>query len=186
VSNDVRLIDETLNGDCQAFGELVKKYQNRLYNTIVHVVGSHEDAQDIVQDTFVQAFDKLNTFRSRSSFYTWIYRIAFNYSISKLRRKREVLVDYNDEATPKPFDRDDAPEDGLLREERSRRVREALSVLSDEHRVVLVLRELDDCGYAEISEILDLPIGTVRSRIHRARSEMRYELKDLLHDSPSD
>jgi RNA polymerase sigma-70 factor (ECF subfamily) len=184
VESDARLIDQTLNGDCQAFGQLARRYQNRLYNTIVHVLNSREDAEDIVQDTLVQAFVKLDTFRAQSSFYTWLYRIAFNYSITKLRRKKEVNVDYRDESAPPVYDHGDPPDGHLLRDERARRVRQALSVLPDEYRAVLVLRELEDCGYADISEILDLPIGTVRSRIHRARSQMRYELQDLLQDIP--
>ena len=92
--DDAQLIDETLAGDAEAFGHLVRKYQDRLFNTIAHVVGCAVDAEDVVQDAFVQAFLKLETFQRASAFYTWLYRIAFNMAIShRRRRRREASVE---------------------------------------------------------------------------------------------
>lgn len=90
VNDDDRLIDETLAGKSASFGQLVQKYQDRLFNTLVHVTGSPDDALDIVQDAFVQAFVKLESFRGRSAFYTWLYRIAFNVAATQRRRRRPV------------------------------------------------------------------------------------------------
>ena len=182
VNDDARLIEETLAGNSAAFGQLVQRYQDRLYNTLVHVIGSPEDALDIVQDAFVQAFVKLESFHGRSAFYTWLYRIAFNVAATQRRRRRPVLsVDHaREEGGDEPVDPDQGPLDHLEQEERCRQVREALKVLSDEHREVLVLREIDGCCYETIAEILDLPVGTVRSRLHRARLQLRDELKEVL------
>ncbi len=178
--NDKQLIAQSLNGDSAAFGQLVCKYQNRLYNTLVHIVGCREQAEDVAQDAFVQAFVKLDTFRGKSAFYTWLYRIAFNTAISHRRRKKvEVSVDQSREQSgEEPIDSGDGPGDRLEREEKVGMVRRALDALSEEHRAILVLREMDGCCYETISDILDLPIGTVRSRLHRARLQLRDQLKE--------
>jgi RNA polymerase sigma-70 factor (ECF subfamily) len=172
VRDDAQLIDETLAGCNDAFGQLVQKYQDRLFNTMVYVAGSHEEAEDVVQEAFVLAFVKLSGFAGRSAFYSWLYRIAFNVFASRRRRKRpEVSVETMREATGgEPVDPTEAPADALDREERARQVHAALAELSDEHRTILVLREIEGICYETIAEMLELPIGTVRSRIHRARS----------------
>jgi RNA polymerase sigma-70 factor (ECF subfamily) len=182
VNDDGQLIEQTLAGVTAAFGQLVRKYQDRLYNTIVHVVGNAEDAQDVVQDAFVQAFLKLESFQQSSAFYTWLYRIAFNVAATHGRRKRPVAsVEQIREATAEePIDRQVNPTERLERDERCRQVRQAIAALSEEHRTVVVLREMDGCCYETIAEILQLPIGTVRSRLHRARLQLREGLKEVL------
>jgi RNA polymerase sigma-70 factor, ECF subfamily len=180
VSDDARLIAETLAGQTSAFGLLVEKYQDRLFNTVVHLAGNVEDARDIVQEAFVQALVKLDSFRGASAFYTWLYRIAFNISAGWQRKRRPtVSIDRSDEQIGlDPADNGDGPVEQLQRQERCRQVRDALARLSDEHRTILVLREIEDCDYAAIAEILDVPVGTVRSRLHRARMELREELDE--------
>ena len=188
MNDDARLIEEARQGDTSAFGELVRKYQGRLYNTMLHVCGGREEAEDVVQEAFIQAFVKLDSFRAKSAFYTWLYRIGFNAAISKRRRKRiEISVEQNREMTgDEPVDNGDSPSDRLLREEQVDQVHTALDALSDEHRAILVLREIEGCGYETISEILDLPVGTVRSRLHRARLQLRGQLNDLLQENPAE
>jgi len=182
VSDDAQLIEETLSGKPAAFGELVGKYQDRLYNTLLRVLGCPEDALDAVQEAFVQAFLKLDTFQQSSAFYTWLYRIAFNKAISQRRRKKPALsVEQARESSgTEPVDTEPGPGDQAEREERRRQVQEAIAGLSEEYRSVLVLREIDGCCYETIAEILDLPIGTVRSRLHRGRLQLREELKEVL------
>lgn len=182
MNDDAQLIAETLAGKTKAFGQLVLKYQDRLYNTVVHVVGSIEDARDAVQEAFVQAFVKLETFQQTSAFYTWLYRIAFNVAASHCRRRRPtVSVEQARENTgQEPIDGNSGPEQRLEQEERCRQVQQALAALSDEHRTVLVLREIDGCCYETIAEVLDLPVGTVRSRLHRARMQLREQLREVL------
>jgi RNA polymerase sigma-70 factor (ECF subfamily) len=180
VSDDGQLIDQALEGHPEAFGQLVLKYQDRLFNTVFHVVGHAEDARDIVQEAFVQAFLKLESFRRESAFYTWLYRIAFNLAVSQQRRRRPaVSLDHAREAgNMEPPDEEDGPAESLDRKQRCRQVREAIAQLADEYRNVLVLREIDGCRYEAIAEILDLPINTVRSRLHRARLQLKEQLEE--------
>jgi RNA polymerase sigma-70 factor, ECF subfamily len=141
-----------------------------------------EDAKDAVQEAFVQAFLNLKSFQGSSAFYTWLYRIAYNVAATRRRRKRpEVSLEVTREHSGmEPLDDARSPAEQLEGEERSEQVRRALARLSDEHRNVLVLREIEGCCYETIAEILALPVGTVRSRLHRARWEMRNELKAVL------
>jgi len=180
VNDDAQLISDTLAGDRAAFGSLVRKYQGRLFNTLLHVVGSREEAEDVVQETLVQAFVKLETFRGRSAFYTWLYRIAFNMSISRRRRRRpEMSIDHHYETTGHEIEsHEDAPDDHLLRQEQVQQVRQAIGKLNEQHRAILILREIEGYDYETIGEILDVPPGTVRSRLHRAR----LQLRDLLFE----
>ena len=182
MKDDTRLIDEALEGDSAAFGQLVLKYQDRLFNTMMHVVRSREEAEDVVQEAFVQAFVKLDTFRRTSAFYTWLYRIAFNMAVSRIRRRRpEVSVDQTRELTGiEPVDDGAPPTERIEQEEAAGQVHAALAELSEEHRAILVLREMEGFCYESIAEVLDIAPGTVRSRLHRARLRLREQLKDVL------
>lgn len=178
VGDDAQLIAETLQGRSESFGELVRKYQDRLYNAIVHIVGNMEEARDVVQEAMVQAFRRLETFQNSSAFYTWLYRIAFNTAASRRRRKHDCAsLDYGRESKgEEPVDSGPAPSERLEREERCQCVRQAITRLTEEQRAVLVLREMEGLHYEEIAEILALPVGTVRSRLHRARMQLREML----------
>ena len=184
MNDDAQLIDETLAGQSMAFGQLVTRYQDRLFNTVVHVVGCHEEARDVVQEAFVQAFMKLDTFQRSAAFYTWLYRIALNMAISRQRRRKPMAsVEQAREVTGiEPVGRDGAPAERIEQQERVQQVQQALAAVGEEHRAVLVLREIEGRAYEEIAEILDLPIGTVRSRLHRARAELRQQLKEVLQE----
>lgn len=184
MNDDAQLIDEALAGQSVSFGRLVTKYQDRLYNALVHVIGSPEEARDVVQDAFVQAFMKLGSFHRSSAFYTWLYRIAFNVAISRRRRRRPMVsVEAAREASgQEPMAHDAGPSDRIERQERVGQVQAALAAMSEEHRAVLVLREMDGLCYETIAEVLDLPVGTVRSRLHRARLELREQLKEVLQE----
>ncbi|MCH2127651.1 MAG: sigma-70 family RNA polymerase sigma factor [Pirellulaceae bacterium] len=187
MNDDFRLIDEALAGNAASFGKLVQKYQDRLYNTMLHIVRSPEEAEDVVQDAFVQAFVKLHTFARTSAFYTWLYRIAFNVSVSRQRRKRPTIsVDATYDATGvEPAGHEDTPDEILERQESIRQVHHTLERLDDASRSILVLREFDGMSYEQISQVLDLPLGTVRSRLHRARLQLREELSELLGSHPT-
>jgi RNA polymerase sigma-70 factor (ECF subfamily) len=183
VSDDASLIAATLDGDTAAFGRLVHAYQDRLYNSLVRVTGSAEDAGDIVQDAFVQAYRKLDSFRGSSAFYTWLYRIAFNLAMSHARREHKVasLDGMKANLGSEPVDGQPTPDARLERREQVEMVHAALAELSTEYRTILVLREIDGCRYDEIAHILDLPVGTVRSRLFRARLQLRDQLAPRLH-----
>jgi RNA polymerase sigma-70 factor (ECF subfamily) len=183
VSDDASLIAATLAGDTAAFGRLVGLYQDRLYNSLLRVLGSADDAADIAQDAFVQAYTKLNTFRGSSAFYTWLYRIAYNLAMSHARREHKTasLDGLKSLVGDEPMDGEPSAEASVLEQERAELVHSALAALSMDYRQILVLREIDGCRYDEIAEILDLPVGTVRSRLFRARLHMRDLLAPRLH-----
>ena len=179
---DDLLIDRTLSGESSAYGELVGRYQERLRASLSRLTGSAEEAEDVAQEAFVQAYLKLSTFQRSSRFYTWVYRIAFNQAISKNRKRRpRVSLSVVQEAGgPEPIAEADCPTEGAFAEERSRLLHEAIGELADDHRQVLVLREFDDMDYQQISEVIDAPIGTVRSRLFRARAQLRDRLAGVL------
>ena len=179
--DESQLIDASLQGNTGAFGQLVQLHQNRLFNAMAHFCGNATEAEDVVQEAFLQAYLKLAKFQQNSQFYTWLYRIAHNAAISRKRRRRvEASVDKNREDTGlEPVDAGDAPGDRMIREEQAAQVHQALATLSDEHREILILREMDGCDYEQIAETLDINVGTVRSRLHRARMQLRERLREL-------
>lgn len=186
--DDTQLVAATLDGDNQSFGILVQRYQDRLFNTLLRFTGSRHDASDLVQDAFVQALTKLSSFRGDSQFYTWLYRIAMNLSLSQRRRKRPVAsVDAaKEQVGEEPIDEVAGPETDLLRQERAQMVQHALLRLGEEHRQILVLREMESLSYDQIGEILSVPVGTVRSRLFRARMQLKEHLQSMLHDELED
>jgi RNA polymerase sigma-70 factor (ECF subfamily) len=185
-AEDHKLIEECLSGRTDAFGELVLRYQDRLYNTLVRMVGSTDEARDVAQESFVHAFTKLDTFRGESQFYSWLFRIAYNAAVSRQRKRHKSasLDAARDAGGLEPADGrpESVPSHAMERSERQAQVRDALGELSEEYRTVLVLKEIDGLKYEEIAEIVGCPIGTVRSRIHRARAELREKLRLLLRD----
>ena len=182
-ADDRRLIKECLNGRTAAYGELVRRYQDRLFNTVLRLLDNPEDAKDVVQEAFINAYQNLNGFKGDSLFFTWLYRIAMNAAISYKRKQRvtisietgsksELVIDPVDESV---FSQ---PEAALVRQEEEAKLQAAISKLSAEHRAVLILKDIEGQKYEDIAEIMEVPIGTVRSRLHRAR----LELKELLPD----
>jgi RNA polymerase sigma-70 factor, ECF subfamily len=185
--DDHQLIEECLAGRSEAFGELVVRYQDRLFHTLLFVTGAADQAQDVAQDAFVHAFAKLSTFRGESAFYSWLFRIAMNAAVSRKRRDRRMSASLDaarENAGHEPIDAHPAsePSHSIEVSERQALVRAALAELSEEYRTVLVLKEMEDLRYEEIAEIVGCPIGTVRSRIHRARSELREKLAVLFKE----
>jgi RNA polymerase sigma-70 factor (ECF subfamily) len=180
-ATDSQLVEAALAGDRHAFGELVARYQDRLYNTLLRILGSREDAADAVQDSFIQAYEKLKSFRGESQFYTWLYRVAMNVGLSRRRRRRPTmsLDGAKDLAGVEPMDGAPDPVDRLASRERAEQVHTALAHLGQEHRKILVLREMEGCSYETIADILELPVGTVRSRLFRARLQLRERLLRL-------
>jgi len=177
-TDDRRLIAECLQGHRAAFGELVRRYQDRLYNSVYRVVSNSEDAADVVQDAFLNAYQSLNSFKGDAEFFTWLYRIAFNTAISLKRKQRAVLrLEWENGSTSGLEPADESaftdPGSSMERSEDEAKLQAALNRLSPEHRAVLVLKDIDGQKYEEIADILDVPVGTIRSRLHRARLELR-------------
>ena len=182
--DELSLIEACRAGQTEAFGVLVQRYQNRLYPTMLRLTGSADDALDLLQDAFLRAFEKLDGFHGESSFYTWVYRIAVNLALSGRRRHRSVRVGTlvrGDSALDPPSDpsRTD-PSLPLELRERDAIIQGALNALADDHRAVVVMKEYDGLRYEEIAATLGVPVGTVRSRLHRARLELRDRLQGIV------
>jgi len=184
---DHEIIADCLQGQTHAFGELVVRYQNRLYNSLSHMLESVEDAHDVTQDTFVHAFVKLHTFRGQSAFYSWLFRIALNSAASHRRKGRRTAVSLDASRDQTGFEPTDThpetpPGSHLEIVERQTLVQRALEQLTPEYRTVLVLKEMEGFSYEEIAAVVECPIGTVRSRIHRARIELKSRLEPLFRE----
>ena len=188
---DRRLIADCLQGNREAFGKIVSRYQSRLYNAALRLVDTPEDAADVVQDAFLNAYQSLRSFKGDAEFFTWMYRIAFNAAVT-LKRKKKPTVSLNalepghNGKSHEPVDASDyvKPGTALERTEEEKQLYAALGRLSAEHRDVLVMKEIDGLKYDEIADVLKVPIGTVRSRLNRARFELRELLQPLDADIP--
>ncbi|MCA9136073.1 MAG: sigma-70 family RNA polymerase sigma factor [Planctomycetales bacterium] len=179
--DEPELIDRALAGDRSAFAELVHQNQDRLFASMMQVTGSPEEAEEVAQEAFIRAFIKLDTFQRNSQFFTWIYRIAFNSALTRRRKKsaRVSLDQIREDNGLEVAGANDAVDEAMLRDERVALVRQAIDTLTDEHRRILVLREMDDFAYEEIAEILEISIGTVRSRLSRARRQLKLAIEAI-------
>ncbi|MCA9206719.1 MAG: sigma-70 family RNA polymerase sigma factor [Planctomycetales bacterium] len=175
---DLALAERAAHGDRTAQRELFLAHRRAVHHVLFRLLGSNHEIEDVVQDAFVQAYVKLDTFQQNSKFFTWIYRIAFNAALSRRRRRRvTVSVEQSREDTGnEPESDDDAPDDRMMREERVGEVQRALLELTEDHRAILILREMQEMAYEDIADVLNISIGTVRSRLSRARNALRDQL----------
>ena len=183
---DKELVERAKRGDQSAFEELVLENQNRVYALALRLVNDRESAADLAQEAFVRAWQGLGTFQGESSFATWVYRLTTNLCIDWLRKQRRregvapsVSLDDEESGWAEPADRDSDPHLLLEKSERGRALARGLDKLPDWQRRALVLRELSGLSYQEIGEALEVDLGTVKSRIARARQSLR---KILLED----
>ncbi len=185
--NETELIQRAAQGDQDAFAQLLELHQNKVYGLTLRLVGSPEDAMELTQETFFNAWRGLPNFHADSKFSTWLYRLATNAAIDFLRREKRrkglsTIPLSTDDDSDRVLDIPDqrfTPQSQLERQELQEAVHRGLGQLSDEHRQVLVLRELNGLSYTEIAQVLSIEEGTVKSRIFRARLALR---KILLAD----
>jgi len=173
--DDRDLIASAQLGDRQAFAELVRRHQEPVVNLIYRMVGDARLAEDAGQEAFVRIWQNLNNYNPQYAFRSWLYRIAANAALDALRRER-ATVDLDDLPLA---DKDPGPEQAAVRDERAAQVRRAIAHLSEPLRLVLVLREYQQLSYQEIAAALDIPVGTVMSRLNTARAQLRRELIGL-------
>jgi RNA polymerase sigma-70 factor (ECF subfamily) len=186
---DQTLVERVQRGDKSAFDILVRKYQHKVIKVISRYIRDHSEAQDVSQDAFIKAYRALPRFRGDSAFYTWMYRIAINTAKNHLvtRGRRLPSVDI-DAQEAEQFDGDSAlkeyatPERLLQRDEIQRVVFDTIDQLPDDLKTAITLREIDGLSYEEIAETMECPVGTVRSRIFRAREAIDKTLRPLLGD----
>ncbi len=183
---DAALVAAATAGDRQAFAALVERHQGRILAMLERLTGCHEQARDLAQETFVSAYRNLSSFAGRSGFSTWLYRIACNHAAAAGRRRRPVAAPIGADGgtAPEPVARLADVSARLEQQDLARQVAAALARLGDRYREVVVLADMQGTSYEEISEVLDIPLGTVRSRLHRGRLELRRLLANHVPGKP--
>lgn len=191
--NEKHLLESAKKGDIEAFEKLIEAHEKKVFNIALRMMGNYEDAKDMAQEAFIRVFKSIGSFKEQSSLSTWIYRIITNICLDELRKRknRKVMsiddnIKYDDGEIKRDIVSDDlTPEEKVERDEVKRMVSYAINELSDEHRTAIVLRDIQGFSYKEISEIVNCPEGTVKSRISRARQALREILmskRELLKD----
>jgi len=185
--SDAALVKRVQEGDKQAFNLLVLKYQTKIVNLVMRYVRDPDEANDVAQEAFLKAYRALPRFRGDSAFYTWLYRIAVNtaknYLVAAKRRPVEYDLDLQD---PEQYDMQarlkdiDSPESVIMKDEVQQTIDEAIQDLPEDLRTAIILRELEGMTYEEIAETMECPVGTVRSRIFRAREAISKRIEPLL------
>ncbi len=190
--DEQKCINEAKNGSQEAFAQVVEAHQKRVYQLAFRMMGNHEDAQDVVQEAFFKAWSALPNFKGDSQFSTWMHRLTSNTAIDHLRKKKDTLsltMDYPEQEEGSEMqlvDGGQSPGEVLEQKELRQWIQEGLGQLTDVHRVVLILREVEGLSYQEISTTLDVDLGTVKSRIARGRKTLRDFLKKKIQDTPED
>jgi RNA polymerase sigma factor (sigma-70 family) len=182
------LVKRARRGDLTAYDELVRRYQQRIYATIYHMTANHEDANDLAQDAFIKAYSALKSFKGGSTFYTWLYRIAVNKTINFLKQRKNKFhlslndIDFNAEHDPDlmALISNKTPTRDVGLNELQKKLNEALLKLSEPHRMVVVLHDVQGQSHEEISEILGCNVGTVRSRLFYARQQLQGFLAEYI------
>ena len=188
--SDTALVARAQAGDRPAFQQLVERHQRRVYQLVLGIVKDREEAMDVMQDTFVKVHQNLQGFKGDALFTTWTHRIAYNLAIDSVRRSgrfdrvsvdETTLTDEGDQQDPYST-HSPSPQKAALRGELAEEIRRALALLSENHRSILLLRELDGLSYEELAETLGIPKGTVMSRLFHARQKLQQELGAYLED----
>ena len=185
---EAELLRLSREGDLDAYGQLVRRFQTRIYATVYHMTSNHEDANDLTQESFIKAHSALKSFKGDSSFFTWLYRIAVNRTINflKKRKRRSFMslndMDFNAENDPEmvALVSDNTPHRDAKLSELQVQLNEALQKLSEVHRLVVTLHDIQGLSHEEISRIMDCNNGTVRSRLFYARQQLQAHLSDYL------
>lgn len=201
-ATDAQLVAAARDGDRAAFGHLVVRHQDRLFNAILRMIGDYEEARELAQEAFTRALMKLDGFRGDAQPFTWLFRIAMNLSISRLRkdaRRRTFSIDAGRAVSggrgggdaggrdqPSSLldraavERTETPPDAAVRREEQQQVMAALGRLDAEYRAILVMRDIEGFDYQQMADVLDLPLGTLKSRLFRARLALRDELRQYM------
>ena len=182
---DDKLVEKAIGGSEKAYKKLVDKYERALYFHILKMIKDREQVEDLVQETFVKAFDNLNTYSTNYAFSTWLYRIATNHTIDYLRKKKlntlsidEPMKTKDGEMEMQLPDESAGTDRNIIRKQRQKIVQNAIDNLPEKYRKVIELRHMEEKSYQEIADVLDLPLGTVKAHIFRARELLYKALKD--------
>jgi RNA polymerase sigma-70 factor, ECF subfamily len=177
---DEQLVRKSQEDDERAFGELVSRYESKVYSLALKMLRNPEDAEDVLQDTFLRAYRGIKSFKGNSTFSTWIYRITANSALMRLRKRQLPTVSIDDaderEAPINIADWAPGPVEQVLNQETQAAMTEAIDALPPEFRQVFVLRDIEELSNAEVAEVLDISVAAVKSRLHRARLKVRNRL----------
>ncbi len=184
-SKDIDIVKRALDGEQDAYNILLKKYRGAIYSLVYKMVKNREEAEDLVQETFIKAFSALGTFNAQYAFSTWLFKIASNNCIDFLRKKRlqTMSIDKPTEAKDGPITKELPdpiinPEAELIDTERKSIIEIAIDSLPSKYRIAILMRHKEEKSYEEIAEALDVPLGTVKARIFRAREKLKKHLKN--------
>tara|TARA_B100001093_G_scaffold273207_1_gene261107 strand:- start:434 stop:1063 length:630 start_codon:yes stop_codon:yes gene_type:complete len=185
---DLVIVRKIQAGDVDAFDSLIFKYRERVYSVIYNLTSNREDASDLTQETFIKAFQSINRFKGKSSFFTWLYRIALNTSLTHLRKNKlrrffsfeKMVEEDHTEGFIENLRTESDSDKAALMTELQERLNDAFQKLSVKHRTVITLFEIDGLSHKEIADIVGTSIGTVRSRLHYAKQFLQGELKDYI------
>jgi len=185
---DLVIVRKIQAGDVDAFDSLILKYRERVYSVIYNLTSNREDASDLTQETFIKAFQSINRFKGKSSFFTWLYRIALNTSLTHLRKNKlrrffsfeKMVEEDHTEGFIENLKTESDSDKAALMTELQERLNDAFQKLSVKHRTVITLFEIDGLSHKEIADIVGTSIGTVRSRLHYAKQFLQGELKDYI------
>ncbi len=186
--SDNELVKQINNGNQQAFTELIQRYQHKVYNSTYRILGNHEDALDMAQESFIRVYKSIGKFKGNSSFSTWLFRITTNICRDELRkRQRNLKTDSFSQAkdqkkTLKNLEEIDNPEKITMSNELNATIQKKIDQLPSKQKTVFVLREFEGLSYKEIAEVLEISIGTVKSRLSRARIVMREDLYKIIEN----
>jgi len=183
MNSDQIYIDKVLSGDTNAFAYLINKYKDMTYTIAIKIVKSHEDAEEVAQDSFLKAYEKLNTFKGNAKFSTWLYTIVYRNSISKIRKKKVTTSDIDDYVIDNHSEGDEFPQiEAMKNEEQQKYVREAIDKLPEKDALLITLFYMNDNSIEEIEEITGLSQSNVKVKLFRARKKMNQELSLLLKE----
>lgn len=186
MSGESKLIEEAKGGEFDAFSNLVSMYEKKIYNYCLRMTNSREDAEDLTQEIFVRVYKSLKGFKGNSQFSTWVFRIAHNICIDHYRKAKLTTVSLNrpkNEEDKREMDlpsEDPTPEEEALRKEQQEFLLKCIEELRPEYKAVIILRDVQHHSYEEIAKILNVPLGTVKSHISRARAELREAIRPLI------
>jgi RNA polymerase sigma factor (sigma-70 family) len=182
-NSDQIYIDKVLAGDTNAFAYLINKYKNMSYTIAIKIVKSHEDAEEVAQDSFLKAYEKLNTFKGNAKFSTWLYTIVYRNAITKIRKKKVTTTDIDDFVIDNYSEGDDFPQlEALKNEEQQKYVREAIEKLSEKDALLITLFYMNDNSIEEIEQITGLSQSNIKVKLFRARKKLNLELSGLLKE----
>lgn len=181
--SDGECVQRLLNGESDAFEMLVRRHQKTIFNLVYRMLGDYDDAAEVAQEVFLSAYRSVAQFRGVANFSTWLYRIALNHASTRRRslaasKQRNVALSTTDPVDNRHLD----PVDAVLQKETQQRVQSALNSLAPADATIILLRDMQDVPYEEMAKMLELPVGTVKSRLHRARQTLKAKLAPYFED----